>query len=455
LSSSQLTLQFLGAAGTVTGSRFLASSGELNVLIDCGLFQGRKELRLRNWQEFPVEPSRIDAVILTHAHLDHSGYLPALVAAGFRGPIFSTVATRDLCEILLRDAGKLQEEEARYHQHHKTSKHSPARPLFTVTQVEKALKQFETCGFNETRGFGEMDFCFYPNGHILGSAFLDLKISGRHLLFSGDLGRSGDLVMKHPHKPAYCDYMILESTYGGRRHEDNDAVEKIASLISETARRGGSVLIPSFAVGRAQLMLHIVHKLTTESRIPPMPLYMDSPMSIDATEIMLKHSKLHRLTREQVTAMCEHVNFTRTVEQSKAISLVNTPKIIISASGMATGGRVLHHLRGMLGDHRNTVIFAGYQATGTRGDRLVNGEKKIKIFGEFHQVDARIESLDFLSAHADHEEIIRWLTQSPVAPKRCFLVHGEPESAEALRDSISDTLGWRCSVATDGEIVKL
>lgn len=455
MSKSTLSIHFLGAAGTVTGSRFLLSNGTLNVLVDCGLFQGRKELRLRNWQPFPVDPASLDAVILTHAHLDHSGYLPALVAGGYKGPIFATDATRDLCDILLRDAGKLQEEDARYHAKHRTSKHSPALPLFTVQQAERALKQFESCRFGETRGFGELEFSFHPNGHILGSSFLDLKISGRHLLFSGDLGRSGDLIMKNPADPTYCDYLVVESTYGNRQHEDNDALEKIADLVSETARRGGSVLIPAFAVGRSQLMLHIVHKLVRQGRIPPLPLYMDSPMSIDATALMLKHSKLHRLSHAEVQDMCEHVHFTRSVEQSRAISLVNAPKIVISASGMATGGRVLHHLRGMLGDHRNTVIFAGYQASGTRGDRLVRGEKRIRIFGQDHRVDAQIESLDFLSAHADRSQILAWLAKSPVAPKRCFIVHGEQESAEALCDSIGHELGWRCSVAADGELVKL
>lgn len=451
----KLTIQFLGAAGTVTGSRFLVRTGDYQVLVDCGLFQGQKSLRLRNWERLEVDAASINAVLLSHAHLDHSGYLPALVEQGFTGPIYSTSASFDLCKILLRDAGKLQEEDANYHNRHGTSKHDPAIPLFTIEQAERALNQFTTVPFGKVYEAGPFKATFHPNGHILGSASIDLQIGGKHLLFSGDLGRPGDEIMKPPVAPGYCDYLFIESTYGDRLHAELDAADTIADLICETAHRGGSVLIPAFAVGRSQVILHHLTRLRDSQRIPQMPIYVDSPMSISATQFMLKYHDLVRPGREQLEAICRSVHFTNTVEQSKGIGLVRTPKLIISASGMATGGRVLHHLKAMLGDHRNTIMFVGFQAQGTRGDRLTKGERQIKIHGHMYQVDAQIAYLDFLSAHADYSEVIHWLMGINVAPKQCFVIHGEQAASAALKDKIHEQLGWNVVTPSMGDIIEL
>lgn len=450
-----LSIQFLGAAGTVTGSRFLLSSNSSRILVDCGLFQGQKNIRQRNWQPFNVDPATIDAVVLTHAHLDHSGYLPVLVALGFTGKIYCTAACRDLCEILLRDAGKIQEEDAHYRNLHRTTRHNPALPLFTVKQAEIALQQFCPVGMNTIEKLGDVSLTFRPNGHILGSASLDLCIHGKHILFSGDMGRPHDLIMQAPQAPPYCDYLVVESTYGDRLHPKRDIEGLVADIINETARQGGTVLIPSFAVGRAQSILYLLYRLRTQGKIPPLPIYVDSPMSINATNVMIRHQQHLRLSSKDCTAMCENVNFTNSVEQSKAIAMVNAPKIILSASGMATGGRVLHHLKGLLGDSRNSIMFAGYQARGTRGERMTSGEDSIKIHGQFYPVKAQIHQLDFLSAHADYQEIINWLKKIPVAPKNCFVVHGEKQAAEQFCIQINHQLGWESHVAQQGEIIKL
>ena len=460
--SSQLKISFLGAAGTVTGSRYLLETPIKRVLIDCGLFQGYKNLRERNWKPFPVDPATIDAVFLTHAHLDHSGYLPKLVREGFTGKIYCTSATRDLCEILLLDSAGIQEEQSRYENKHKYSKHDPSLPLYTIRDAEKTLKQFKaiTPVDGENRHppgvkIGDITVTFHSNGHILGSSFLDVSAAGKHLLLSGDLGRPTDLVMRPPELPVYCDYLVVESTYGNRVHDYRDIWELLAKIINETSSNGGSILIPAFAVGRAQAMLHLLIELRSRKKIPPLPIYLDSPMAIRATEVLQHYCPDHRLNRQQCNALSSQVNFTRTVEESIAINQVKVPAVIISASGMATGGRVLHHLRRMLGDHRNTIIFAGYQVGGTRGARLVNGEQQIKLFGNYHKVNARIEHLDFLSAHADKVEIMRWLEQLPVAPKRCFITHGEPDAADELRLSIQEHLGWSSIVPDMGDSFEL
>lgn len=446
-----VSLSFFGAAGTVTGSRYLLEAGELRVLVDCGLFQGYKFLREKNWQPFPVEASSIGAVLLTHAHLDHSGYLPVLVAQGFKGPIFCTSATYDLCQILLLDAAKIQEEEAEFRNRHHLTRHQPAKPLYTTEMAEQALKLFEVVGDNAEACFGHMQATFHPNGHILGSAYLDVSMSGKHILFSGDLGRPSDLIMRAPEPPSYCDYLVIESTYGDRTHDQRDLKSAVADIVSETVAKGGSLLIPAFAVGRAQSMLYLVQLLRREGRIPYVPIYLDSPMAINATEVMQRHHQLHKLNRKQCQEISQDVFFLRTVEQSMGLNSIKVPMVIISASGMATGGRVLHHLKRMLGDHRNTVMFAGYQAGGTRGAHLVAGAPKVKIHGRYYEAKARIENLDFLSAHADRDEILGWLRKIPAAPKHCFVTHGEPEAADQVRVMLQDELGWRASTPEIGD----
>ncbi|MCX2982752.1 MBL fold metallo-hydrolase [Halieaceae bacterium IMCC14734] len=449
------TLQFLGAAGTVTGSRYLLTSPSGRVLIDCGMYQGYKKWRELNWQPFPVPAASIDALVLTHAHLDHSGYIPALVAQGFTGPVYCSQATFELCEILLLDAAHLQEEEAAYRNRRGYTRHAPALPLFTVEQAHKALTLFKPLAVETEHDLDMARVSLYPNGHILGSCSVDVEVEGRHITFTGDLGRSNDLQMPAPLPPRYCDYLVTESTYGDRLHSQVDVEGIIANIVSITAARGGSVLIPSFAVGRAQLLIHILSKLKRAGRIPEMAIYLDSPMAIRATRTMRAHQDLSRFTAERVQQTTEDVEMVETADESEALASIQMPIIIISASGMATGGRVLHHLKRMLPQHRDCVLFAGYQAGGTRGAKLVAGDGVVKIHGREVSVKAQIESMDFLSAHADYEGLLDWMRQLPVAPKGCFITHGEPEAAGNLQRELREQLGWRAEVPELGESFEL
>ena len=456
MSASSPHLQFFGAANTVTGSRYLLTTGRQRVLIDCGLFQGYKHLRERNWRPFPVHPAEVDAIVLTHAHLDHSGYVPALVAQGFRGRVYATAATAALCEILWRDAGHLQQEEADYLNRHKLSKHHPAKPLYDERQAETALKRLKVVGDGEWLRLNDIEVRFHYNGHILGSSFLEVVAAGQRLLFSGDLGRPHDPLMKPPAPPTAADYLIVESTYGDRLHPAVDVEEKLAAIVNDTVGRSGSVLIPAFAVGRAQSVLFLLRKLQEERRIPPqLPIYLDSPMAVSVTDLFRRFHALHKLSAEECELMCRQVHYVRSVEQSQALNRVSMPRVIVSASGMATGGRVLHHLKFMLGDDRNTVLFAGYQSGGSRGARLVNGEPRIKIHGGWFDVHARVENLDTLSAHADYEEILHWLAKLPAAPRQAFVTHGEPAAADAMRLHLQETYGWRACAPDYGDVFTL
>lgn len=460
-----VTLTFYGAAGTVTGSRYLLENAKSRLLIDCGLFQGYKYLREKNWQDFPVPPSSIQAVILTHAHLDHSGYIPALVKQGFKGPIICTQATRDLCEVLLLDSAHIQEEEARYRNRHRTSKHHPALPLYTVKEAKQALKLFEPVNAlnlpdseniqYEAFKQGDLTVNFHPNGHILGSTYLEIVFSGRRIIFSGDMGRPNDLVMRPPQPPCGCDYLIIESTYGNRTHPQKNTESIVEDIILNTVKRGGSILVPVFAVGRAQVMMYLLQQLRAKGKIPFLPIYLDSPMAIHATEIMMRHHNLHRLSSKQCHELSTAIIFTPSVEESMALNNITVPSIILSASGMATGGRVLHHLKRMLGNYRNTIMFAGYQAGGTRGARLVDGAQQVKIHGSYYAVNAQIEDLGFMSAHADRDELLLWLKKLPAPPKRCFITHGEASAADDFRCLVNNELGWNSHVASIGESVKL
>ena len=454
MSSNKVQLTFYGAAGTVTGSRYLISTEHTRVLVDCGLFQGVKPLRQKNWEPFPIPASEVDAVFLTHAHLDHSGYLPALVKQGFRGPIYCTRATFDLCKLLLIDAAKLAEEEAEYNNRHGTSKHHPALPLFTTDDAEQALKLFEPAD-NNVAEFSNIHVDYYGNGHILGSCFLDVTVEGRHILFSGDVGRPSDFIMKTPTAPVYADYLVVESTYGNRLHDKRDIKDNLADAVNETLRHGGTVLIPAFAVGRSQMVIYLLYQLQRKGLIPRVPIYLDSPMAISATELLLRHHQLHRLSAQECKAMEENVHFCRTVDQSIALNNLQSPAIIVSASGMATGGRVLHHLMRLITDSRNTIIFAGYQARGTRGARLVGGEERIRIFGQYFPVKAQIINYDFLSAHADRDELIHWLKNIPVAPKHSFVTHGEEDASQAFCQCLQDTFGWKASTPALGDSIEL
>lgn len=442
-----MKLTFMGATGTVTGSKYLIEDAGKKFLIDCGLFQGLKELRLRNWDKLPVNPAEIDAVILTHAHIDHSGYLPLLVKNGFKGPIYCTPATADLCGVLLPDCGRIQEGDAERANRYGYTKHKPALPLYTEEDAYTALEQFQTIGFGHEKTLSEfLSFSFSRAGHILGAACVRISDGQTSIAFSGDLGRPHDPIMKAPAQIQDADYLVLESTYGNRLHEAENPMEKLAEIINRTLKRGGTMIIPSFAVGRAQLIMYYVHELLRLRKIPNVPVYLDSPMAIDATNIWREHVDEHRLDAKKCGEVCRTAEYTRTVDQSKLLDNGAMPSIIISASGMATGGRVLHHIAHYIGDDRNTILFAGYQAAGTRGARLVHGEKEIKIHGHLYPVRAEIDNLDMLSAHADYNEILGWLRGIIESPRKVFLTHGEPEAASSFKTKIEEHLGWNVEI---------
>lgn len=442
-----MQLQFLGATGTVSGSKYLLSAGGRRILVDCGLFQGYKQLRLRNWAPFPVDPATIDAVILTHAHIDHSGYLPLLARNGFRGHIHCTAATRDLCAIMLPDSARLQEEEAEYANRHSFSKHKPALPLYTEKDALRCLKQFAPSGYDHAIALGGgLSVRLLPSGHILGSAFAFFSGAGRSVLFSGDLGRPNDEVMPAPVSVKSADYLVVESTYGNRSHDKADPRIKLAQVINETAARKGVVIIPAFAVGRTQALLYYLYKLKAARAIADVPVYLNSPMATDVTHLFQTHRGEHRLDPEECRAMCGVAKIVNTAEESKALNRRKGPMVIIAGSGMATGGRVTHHLTAFAPDARNTILFTGFQAGGTRGARIMAGETSVKIHGEMVPVRAQVAMLDNLSAHADSDEIIGWLRGFEAPPKRTFITHGEPVAADALRQRIERELEWACTV---------
>ncbi|MBP8309887.1 MAG: MBL fold metallo-hydrolase [Burkholderiaceae bacterium] len=442
-----MKLTFGGAAGTVTGSRHLFQEGKHAWLLDCGLFQGYKQLRLRNRTPLPIGPRRISSVVLSHAHLDHSGYLPALVRDGFRGPIYASAATRELCEILLRDSAHLQEEEARFANRHGFTRHVPAEPLYTVDDALRAMRLFRELPFGQAVELGEgVSATLEPAGHLLGAAMVRLTRGKRSLLYSGDLGRPHDSIMRAPVRLEASDTLIVESTYGDRGHAPDDGEAVLAGLVREAAAGGGSLLIPSFAVGRAQTVMLALSRLKARGEIPDLPIFLDSPMAIDATALYRKFRSLHRLTVAECRAMCAVARLINTPEQSKELANLRMPAVIIAASGMATGGRVLHHLKTMAPDSRNRILFVGHQAGGTRGAHLVDGATEVKIHGEWYPVRAQVRQIDVWSAHADADEIMAWLRTARRAPERVFLVHGEPNAADVLRQRIEEQLGWPVEV---------
>lgn len=438
-----MKLQFLGATDTVTGSKYLIEHRGQRLLLDCGLFQGYKPLRLRNWEPLPVAASDIDAVVLTHAHIDHSGYLPLLARSGFKGPVYCTEPTAELCRILLPDCGHLLEEEAEFNNRHGTSKHRPALPLYTRDDAERCLRQLRPVNTHTAwEPLPGLQARLWHSGHMPGSSFVRLDDGQRSILFSGDLGRPHDLVLKPPEVPDAADYLVIESTYGDREHLDSDPLQQLADVINRTSARGGVVVIPSFAVGRAQALLYAIHQLKTRGQIHNLPVYLNSPMAARATEVYLRHPQLLRLSRQECEAMVRGTTFVETPDESRALNARKGPMVIVAASGMATGGRVLHHLKAFAPDKRNTILLAGYQAGGTRGAALAAGADHIRIFGEDVPVHAEIARLDQLSAHADASEIMDWLRGLARAPRTTFITHGEPAAADALRRRIGKELGW-------------
>lgn len=451
-----MRVTFWGAAETVTGSRFLVESDGRRLLIDCGLFQGVKRLRRRNWEPFPVDPASIDAVVLTHAHIDHTGYLPALVRDGFRGQIWCTPATADLAGILLPDSAHIHEEDARYANRRKSSRHQPAVPLYTSDDARRAVGAFRPHPFLDPfEPVPGIEVLFSPVGHILGAAAVRVSDENTSVLFTGDVGRPVDPVMKPPAPAPFADHIVTESTYGDRVHEQNEASDQLAEVVVRTVGRGGTLLIPVFAVGRAQTALHLLSELTSSGQIPSVPIYMNSPMAVSATDLFCDHLDEHRLTVQQCEAMCEDVVFVRSVEESKDLTSRSGPMIVLSASGMLTGGRVLHHLQQVAPDHRSTVLLVGHQAAGTRGQALLAGANRVKVFGSYVPVRAEVARIDGLSAHADADELTDWFRSSELAPRSAHIVHGEPASADALRRSLRDDLGWSTNVPAHGDVVEL
>ena len=442
----EVNITFLGGAGTVTGSKYLVRHNGHSMLVDCGLFQGYKQLRLRNWQPLPLPARSVDAIVLTHAHIDHSGYLPLLARTGYRGAVYCTTSTAALCQILLPDAGRLQEHDAEYANKKGYSKHHPALPLYTEADAVRALELLRPVGFGERFTLpGGQHASFRRAGHILGAASVCVEAQGRRVLFSGDLGRSEDVMMAPPEARAEADVVVMESTYGDRLHDPGDPAQALAEVVRRTAARGGTVLIPAFSVGRTQALLVLLHRLREAGQIPRVPILVDSPMAIATTEIYHRHARDHRLDAGEFEAAFAMPTYVREAEASKALDRADEPKILVSASGMAAGGRVVHHLKYFAPGPQHTLLLAGYQAPGTRGAALAGGARQLKIHGQYVAVHAEVVQQGSLSSHADQRELLAWLSAG-ARPRKVYLVHGELAAADALRLQIEEQLGWACEV---------
>ncbi|HEV2348777.1 MAG TPA: MBL fold metallo-hydrolase [Terriglobia bacterium] len=460
------TLTFLGAAGTVTGSKYLLEVAGERLLIDCGLFQGEKELRLRNWNPLPIPPSSINWLVLTHAHLDHVGYIPRLVKDGYRGPILATSATVELARLTLPDSGHLQEEDAAYANKIHSSKHSPALPLYTLEEAIKSLENFSPIDESKPLELSpHYSLRFFKAGHILGARSIEVTIreNGQTLkvLFSGDLGRFHQLIIREPGEPDPTDFLICESTYGDRLHPTDDFQSRVSKIVNETVQRGGSVVIPSFAIGRTQELLYVFRELIEKGAMRPVPIHVDSPMAIDVTDIYQRHHEDDNLETTALAAQGDkpfsppNVHFDRTVQESKALNNALGPNVIISASGMVTGGRVLHHMARCLPDSKNTVLFVGYQGAGTRGRAIQSGAKFVKIYGVMVPIRAQVENVENLSGHGDYSEILKWLGRFSSPPRQTFVTHGEPGPAESLKEKITAQLHWNARAPAYLEKVSL
>jgi metallo-beta-lactamase family protein len=455
-------LTFLGAARTVTGSKYLLEVDDKKILVDCGLFQGLKELRLRNWQPLPIQASEIAAVVLTHAHLDHSGYLPRLTVEGYHGKIFCTAGTADLCKLVLPDSARLQEEDAREANRLRYSRHDPALPLYREPDAFRALSQMQVFGFNRPVTIADgIDIEFINAGHLLGSSFIRMTIKSQNLriLFGGDLGRYSRPVLPDPSSPLEADVLLVESTYGDRVHEPDDNGARLAAIIKDTVARGGKVIIPAFAIGRVEEVLYWIKKLEDEGQIPKLPVFLDSPMALDALRYYAQRAdeldldiQGAKAVRRFTTARFQPVT---SAQQSAELVRSRIPSIVVSSSGMATGGRVLYHLQATLPDKKNTILFVGYQAAGTRGRDLIDGAREVKIKGQLVNVVARIERIDSMSAHADSQEILRWLGEFPKPPRMTYLVHGEPLPMDVLKSKIEERLKWAVHTPQHLETVQL
>ena len=450
------TLRFLGAAETVTGSKYLVETDHVKVLVDCGLFQGFKHLRLRNWEQFPIPPESLDVILITHAHLDHSGYVPAIVKAGLKGKVLMTAGTFELCKVLWADSAKIFEEDTERANGKGYTKHKPAKTLFSLEDVERALSRVQVIDFNqEIQVSDDVSAKFIHAGHILGAAQILLTVGGRTIHFTGDLGRQRDPLMMSPQDFPGADILVCESTYGDSLHSPLDPEDQLQEILSKVLDRGGTAVIPAFAVGRTQsLMLHI-WRLIQKGRIPNVPVFLNSPMATSVSSLYHKHKEEHRIDAAEFEEMYKSVRIVRDVEQSKALNENEEPKIIIAASGMMTGGRILHHVAKFGTSSKNAILFSGYQAGGTRGRLLLDGAKSIRIFKNDVPIRAEIYSLDSLSAHMDSSEILNWLKTSTKIPTMTYLTHGEPAASDRLRFQISDQLGWQVRVATFSDVVDI
>ncbi|MCC5939918.1 MAG: MBL fold metallo-hydrolase [Balneolaceae bacterium] len=453
----KMKVHFLGAAGTVTGSKYLLELEHKNILVDCGMFQGVKELRELNWQQLPVLASGIDLILLTHGHLDHCGFLPRLIKMGFSGEIWGTEPTLNIAEVILRDSAKIQEEDAERANKEKFTKHNPAKPLYNSVDVDKTVTRFRKKGDGEWIEAGKgIKVRFQYSGHILGATFIEIDYAGKRILFSGDIGRKNDPILRHPEKPEKADVLFLESTYGDRTHTSEHAIEKLKKVIDETIQKNGTLIIPSFAVERAQLVMYMLWQLHKSGSLPKnLPVILDTPMGANILEIFRKHHDWHKLSEKECEEMCSRVHMVESFKETWEIIDDPKPKIVIAGSGMVTGGRVLSYLQIYISKPETTVLLAGYQAEGTRGRSLMEGATEIKFFGKYYPVKARVEILQGLSGHADQNELIDWVSGLKKSPDQIFLVHGEPHSLDSLRLKLKDKYGWKAVIPHLFEIYDL
>ncbi|MFI0431108.1 MBL fold metallo-hydrolase RNA specificity domain-containing protein [Mariniflexile sp. HMF6888] len=451
-----IKVNFLGASGVVTGSKFLIETSEKNILIDCGMFQGLKELRELNWCDLPVDVSTIDLVLLTHGHLDHVGYLPRLVKQGFTGKIIGTAPTLAIAEIILRDSAKIQEEEAEKANKENYTKHNPALPFYTVKEAEKTAQMFQVEVEDKWINLSEhISYRFQYNGHILGATFIEMDIHTKRFVFSGDIGRANDYLLDAPKRPEWADFLFLESTYGNKLHPSEDVESILSEIIIDTVHKKGNLIIPSFAVERLQTLMYILWKLYKKNKIPNIPIFMDSPMGSNVLELFNRFPKWHKLSGSDINAMSHHVSIVQSYKETWETIDDKRSKVIIAGSGMVTGGRVLTYLQQLIDDSSTTVLMVGYQAEGTRGRQLLDGVHEIKLFGKYYPVKATIKHLESLSAHADQEELIHWMSNIINIPEKVYLIHGEPPALDALRVKIKEVYHWDVSVPKLSDVEKI
>jgi metallo-beta-lactamase family protein len=449
-------INFLGAAGVVTGSKFLIETSEKNILIDCGMFQGLKALRELNWRDLPIDVKSIDVVLLSHGHLDHVGYLPRLIKQGFTGKIIGTAPTLAIAEIILKDSAKIHEEEAKKANKEKYTKHNPALPFYTIRDAEKTIQLFQVEIEDKWMTISNhISYRFQYNGHIIGATFIELDINGKRFVFSGDIGRREDVLLKNPKKPEWADFLFIESTYGNKLHPEDNIENILTTLVKETINKKGNLIIPSFAVERLQTLMYILWKLYKKNKIPNIPIFIDSPMGNNVLEVFKRFPKWHKLSTQAYNNMCNHINIVQSYKETWETIDDKRSKIIIAGSGMVTGGRVLTYLKQLIDETSTTVLLVGYQAEGTRGRQLKEGAHEIRFFGKYYPVKATIKSIESLSAHADQQDLIHWMSAIKNCPEEVFLIHGEPTALDAFKVKIKDIYNWNATIPILSEIKKV